>query len=134
MRVIQGRQEDVDEKVQKLLQADNKELRHAEGVIAQQQTQIKELEKQLMDYEETGKLTGSLLREVKVLFPQVQEVTMAKGMTTVADSAMSTHTQYVALVFLESRLAARDQERLVNWMRERTGRQEVKVLVTEAGN
>ena len=131
MRVIQGRQEDVDEKVQKLLQADNKELRHAEGVIAQQQTQIKELEKQLMDYEETGKLTGSLLREVKVLFPQVQEVTMAKGMTTVA---MSTHTQYVALVFLESRLAARDQERLVNWMRERTGRQEVKVLVTEAGN
>ena len=63
-----------------------------------------------------------------------QEVTMAKGMTTVADSAMSTHTQYVALVFLESRLAARDQERLVNWMRERTGRQEVKVLVTEAGN
>ena len=131
LRVIQGRQKDVDEKVEKLLQADSKELRHAEGVIAQQQTQIADLEKRIREYEEPGRLSGSMLREVKVLFPQVSEVTMAKGTTAVSDSLSGSHMQYVAIVMLEDRLTAQEKEKLVGWVKERTGHQDVKVLVSE---
>lgn len=125
MKVVQGAQGQ-NESIQEMLRAENVELNHAETVIAQQKLSLQEYEKQLAPYNSLNKLSPQLLEEAQTLCPQVKSITLARGVTAVADT---TQSQIVALVGLSSQLKAAERERLSKWLVVRSGEDNLKVII-----
>ena len=117
MQVIQGTQSTDTESLSEMLLADSRELHHAEAVIAQQQLLVSELEHRLHPYESSADLAPQLLRELHVLFPQVESVTVARGATAQADTLCS---QLLAYVVLHGSMPAAERTRLTDWLHQRT--------------
>lgn len=126
MKIIQGTQGTDTDAFRELMDNDSRKLHHAEAVIAQQQVHVNELEQQLQAYTSLGNLNAQLLREACVLFPQVESVALARGTMAQADTLQE---QVIALVSLKASLNAQEQERLKQWLQERTDMQQVRILL-----
>lgn len=126
MRVFQGSQSADNESFREILASDSKELHHAEAIIAQQKAHVTELEQQLQAYTGLGELAPQILHEVQVLFPQVNSVALAQGSVAQTDTLQ---TQVLALITAKTALPKTDKERLTQWLQERLGRDQIRIVV-----
>ncbi len=127
MTVIQGTQSsEPDEQLIRVLERDSHELNHAEAVIAEQQTRLAQMEQQIQPYARMEQLSPRLMREMKILFPQVHSVTTTLGVTASFDSTLM---QPFAIVLLEAKIETETEERLADWLRERTGEDNLQIIV-----
>ena len=125
MQVIQGKQAE-DTRFSELLLSENRQLQHAEEVIAQQQDRVARLEKELGYFQQTQELSSQLLGELQALFPQVANLSSARGYAAASESVIQ---QMLVLVTVESELGSDERVRLENWMRERLGEENLHIIV-----
>ncbi len=118
LNVIQGSQGAGVKAFNEKLIAGNKELHNAEAVIAQQQAVITDLEQKLQTYTKSGELAPQLLREVKVLYPHVESLSVSRGTTAVADSTME---RMFIILSSETPISNLELENITKWFKERTG-------------
>lgn len=129
MQVIQGTQSnEADEHLLQALQRDSRDLNHAEAVIAEQQSHLSQLESQIQPYARMEQLPSQLIREMQILFPQTMNVTTALGTMASSDSVLS---QHLAIVSVDSRLGSDIEGRLIDWLRERTGESQMRVIIEQ---
>lgn len=129
MQVIQGSQsnEEAEDDFRDLLIADNQELHKAQAIIAQQQVHVNELERELQTYTSVDELAPNLLQELKILFPEVTGITLARGTTADADTVCQLMVVYVTL---SGRMDDVQSSRLSAWLTQRMPEQEA-VVITE---
>lgn len=125
MKVFQGSQSNDNESFREMLANGSQELHHAEAIIAQQQAHVTELEQQLQTYKNLSELTPKIMSELAVLFPQVSSVALAQGTEAVADTTL---LQVIALVTTQSSLSSADEERLSQWLQQRTGEEHIHLI------
>lgn len=125
MQIIQGTNKTDSEEFNNLLMANNQELHNFEALIAQQKLYLAELERQIQPYNELASLTPRLYREMRVLFPSVEEISLAQGSYALADS---TGVRVMAIARINKSLNTEEQNRLFAWLCERIGRSDVKIL------
>lgn len=125
MRIIQDRQSQNSEALLQSLRQETRDLDHAEAVIAQQQHKISELEAELSPFTVANQLSPQLMREFKVICPQAQSVTSAIGTTAQGDSIL-THSVFV--VTLDAALNKEAQQKLTDWLRERTNHHDAMIV------
>lgn len=125
MRIIQDRQSQNSEALLQSLRQETRDLDHAEAVIAQQQHKISELEAELSPFSVANQLSPQLMRELKVICPQAQSVTSAIGTTAQGDSIL-THSVFV--VTLDATLNKEAQQKLTDWLRERTNHHDAMIV------
>lgn len=88
-------------------------------LLAKQQKRIDELEKELAPYRRNNELAATLRRELQVLFPEIQHLSLCLGTTVHAADSMQPEHSAIALMILSKKLQADDEERLHNWMQNR---------------
>ena len=125
MQIIQDRQSQNSEALLQSLRQETNDLHHAEAVIAQQQRRINDLEADLAPLTTAKQLSPQLIREMKVIFPQAQSVTSAVGTTAQGDSILN-HTVFV--VTLNAALNKEVQQKLSDWLRERTNHSDAMIV------
>lgn len=125
MQVIQNNQSDGIDTFRELLAVDSKELSNAEAIIAQQQAQYSGLDKQLHRYTEINSLTPQLLKELRVLFPQVGQLTLGRGTTAQADSVAE---HVIAILNTNAPISTEDKEHISLWLKLRIGEDEIMVI------
>ena len=126
MQIIQGSQSSEADAFREILLSEDQELHQSEAIIAQQRVNLSELERKLQPYTELRELSPQLLREMKVLFPQIESVTLAHGSTAQNDTIMD---QTIALILLNAKISAQEQEKLQQWTKERAHDEQMKVIV-----
>lgn len=130
MHVVQGSSGINSEEFRNLMQTTTSEAASNEALLAQQTQNIADLEHQLRPYTEAEALAQRLLPEMRVLWPQVESVTMARGLSVMADS---TAVQTVALVTLALPLnPSAERERMERWLSERTAVRHLQVVFSQA--
>ena len=125
MHVVQSAQNEDLESFRQMLLADSKELHNAEAIITQQQMQTSELDHQLRHFTMINELAPQLLKEIQVLFPDVEQLTLARGTTVQADNVQET---VVALIVAANPLTEEDNERITLWLKHRIGEQDIIVV------
>jgi len=128
MQVFQGTQsnnEDENAEFRNMLIADNQQLHNAQTIIAQQQANVNELERRLQNYTSVADLAPNLLNELKILFPQVGSITLARGAVAEADSVRQ---QVIADITLTDPLNDEQQTRLIAWMEQRLPECRAKIV------
>lgn len=126
MNVFQGSQSADNEAFREILDNDTQELHHAETIIAQQKKHVTELEQQLQAYTGLSELAPQILYELSVLFPQVTSVALAQGTLAQGDKQ---EAQVIAIISANAPLPAADQERLTQWLQQRLGRDQIRIIV-----
>lgn len=127
LQVFQGGQnKDESDEYRMMLLADSKELQNAEAVISQQQKHVNELEHQLHDYTSSTELATQLLRELQILYPQVQSIFVARGAEAEADSVRN---EMIAYIVLSQQLEDNQQSRLISWISQRLPSHDSKVVI-----
>ncbi|HEY9551404.1 MAG TPA: TIGR00341 family protein [Prevotella sp.] len=96
-----------------------------------QAEQIEQLSKQLNTYTQYEKATGNIRNELKVLYPQVKTVSIAKTLESNTDSA-GTRPYVVAVVGLRNntRLLNADRQRLHDWIKARVKADSLRLITT----
>ena len=84
-----------------------------------------ELEAELSPFTVANQLSPQLMRELKVICPQAQSVTSAIGTTAQGDSIL-THSVFV--VTLDATLNKEAQQKLTDWLRERTNHHDAMIV------
>ena len=125
MHVVQSAQNEDLESFRQMLLADSKELHNAEAIITQQQMQTSELDHQLRHFTMINELAPQLLKEIQVLFPDVEQLTLARGTTVQANNVQET---VVALIIAANPLTEEDNERITLWLKHRIGEQDIIVV------
>lgn len=126
MQVIQGTQSEESEVLRQALYEDSRELNLAETVITEQQTHLAQLEQELRPYSRMEELSPQLIREMQILYPQATSITTALGTTATGDS-IAVHP--IAIVTLEAQIGKEVEDRLTEWLRERTGESQMLVII-----
>lgn len=123
-QVIQGSQSENAEMLRHQLQ-DVSELHHAEHVISEQQSHIAQLEQRLLPHTQFEQLAPQLADEMKVLFPQVANIALAHGIIASTDSSQ---VQNLAVVTLNASLNNEGKESLTQWLKLRSGFDNLRLL------
>lgn len=126
MQVIQGTNNfDYEELSSRIQASGDKELQQDKVIMTQQNVHITELEHELQPFTQTNALSTEILPELQILYPQVQHLTMALGMQASGDSTLQRH---IALIGLEGNLKKEEQERLSQWLSQRSGIEDIHIL------
>lgn len=127
MQVIQGRNSlDYEELTNRLQASTNKQVQQEELLITQQNVRITELENDLHPYQSIAGMSKVLLPELRILYPQVESITMALGTQAAGDSTIQFP---IALIGLDGKKRIEDDdERLAGWLSQRTGIQGIHVV------
>lgn len=100
-----------------MLTQNNDAIHNNEVVIAQQMNEIMELKRQLAPYQQVDELSRDLYSELSTLYPDLQYLRMGHGVC-VNDT---TSTKEVVLLITSPRaVKPADQQRLTDWIRQRT--------------
>lgn len=129
MNVVQGNANTLSKELQRLAVTKTDASRQTEIVLTKQSQQLHEAEQQLKSYTETESLAYSLLPELRILFPQVESIIIAKGQYASTDT---THHQIVAVIKIApiknntttSRHSPNNilpTDRITQWLQQRTG-------------
>lgn len=118
MQVVQASLDADESDMMEKLRTDRVAIRHDEEIIVGQQKQIAELEERLSRYSRAETMSGEVYDELRLLYPQVEEVLIAKGMTTRggAEAEKKTVEQVVALLIISSDMNEEESERMKNWL------------------
>lgn len=120
-----------EDEFQAMLRANNTELHQDEAVIAQQQTEILELQRLLNPYQQVDKLSREVYDELRLLYPEVTAVRMARGVTIEQDTLPEpnlVHETFV-LITCSKDLHHEEHERIRSWLTQRTGLENMQIQV-----
>jgi|TARA_B110000259_G_scaffold8447_1_gene9294 uncharacterized hydrophobic protein (TIGR00271 family) len=90
--------------------------------------QIAKLNEQLYSYKTTEELMESVTPELHVLFPEINSIVIANGISST--SRYDVYHQKVTLLLVDAKkkLSAQDAERLTTWLGERLKTQKIKLI------
>lgn len=101
---------------------------NSEARLAEQKEKIAQLEQGLQRYQNYDRLGRDILPELKVLYPQVESLSISHAITLAADSAQA-DTVTLALLVFKKPLKADEHAKLSDWLKARTGSQKLKLIV-----
>lgn len=125
MHVVQGTSNFDTEEFYNMIQANTMEIQQEKVIITQQNMHVTELEHELQPYTATSNRAAELLPELQILYPQVQSIVMALGTQAMADT---TQAQTIALVGLSASIKKDDNQRLIEWLTQRSGIENLHVV------
>lgn len=118
-----------EEEFKTMLTANNSELRHDEAIIAQQQADILELQRQLAPYQYIDQLTPDLYLELKALYPEVQSIRLARGL--MAENGALEH-KTVLTIYSTRDYKEAELERIEAWITQRAEIENLVVVTKKA--
>ena len=98
------------------------------AILDQQQAQIRFLEKQLEKHRQSQLPVDHVALELKAMYPNILGVHLSHAPGFQPDSNLH-DTIGVAIIQTKGTLARKDQERIVSWLKARTGLEAVKLFV-----
>ncbi|MBO7552715.1 MAG: TIGR00341 family protein [Bacteroidaceae bacterium] len=101
---------------------------NGEERLRQQAVQIDSLERKLRQFKAYDELGNSIIPELKVLYPTIRTFSLSEAIEYDVDS-LRTDTIPTAIVTTSKRLDAATLEKLTEWLKARTGNDELKVMV-----
>lgn len=101
---------------------------NGEERLRQQAVQIDSLERKLRQFKIYDELGNSIIPELKVLYPTIRTFSLSEAIEYDIDS-LRTDTIPTAIVTTSKRLDAATLEKLTEWLKARTGNDDLKVMV-----
>lgn len=121
MQVMQASNGINEDELQSMMNANNSELHRADAIIAQQQADMAELERELQQYRHTEQLGKELYDELRTLYPQVERIFISRGVQVSENVADTTHSHLVEpetqlVLILHDQMTKAERERLESWL------------------
>ncbi len=120
--------------VLKVQQAGQKASDRSAEMLASQQERLQAAEAELAPYRTNNSLSPELSREAHVLFPQVEELTLCRGLLPAADDSVAPRGLTIALLKMAHPLPEKDEVRLHAWLRERIATSDSLTFIEHRGN
>ena len=86
------------------------------------------LRRELQSYSTFSNLSKQIVPEFRVLYPQVERVSLSQMVSLTVDS-MHTDTITVALLSLKEEMDAEKMKQMQEWLKTRTGAKKMKLVV-----
>lgn len=146
LTVVQGGNNLKAEELKQILSSNTAAAVASEQVrrIAEQQRQIDSLKKELIPYQQYTEAVRSLRKEMHTLFPQVDEITLGRGIRFAANDSTPEQTAVIVLVGTRAdgtgnkkrrttsgKLSEEERKRLTEWLRQRIGAETLRVIFEE---
>ena len=100
----------------------------SEERLQEQQEEIQHLRKELKNYTTYHQLNQQIVPELKVLYPQVERISMSQMIVFTTDS-MHADTLTMVLMGLKSEMEANQMEQFKQWLKTRVGTNKMKFVV-----
>ena len=100
----------------------------SEERLQEQQEEIQRLSKELKNYTTYHQLNKQIVPELKVLYPQVERISMSQMIVFTTDS-MHADTLTMVLMGLKSEMEANQMEQFKQWLKTRVGTNKMKFVV-----
>ena len=100
----------------------------SEERLQEQQEEIQRLRKELKNYTTYHQLNKQIVPELKVLYPQVERISMSQMIVFTTDS-MHADTLTMVLMGLKSEMEANQMEQFKQWLKTRVGTNKMKFVV-----
>lgn len=102
--------------------------KNSEKRLLEQQNRIRDLEQELKVYAAYNAVDKKIIPELKVLYPSVESIAMAKTVELSVDSArMDTLT--LVLMRFGKKPDGQEQEKIIEWLKARVGTRKLKLIV-----
>ena len=102
--------------------------KNSEERLKVQQEEILTLRKELNTYLVYNQLNEQIVPELKVLYPQVERISMSRMVVFTVDS-MHRDTLTMVLMGLKEEMDAPQMEQMQQWLQTRTGTKKMKFIV-----
>ena len=102
--------------------------KNSEKRLLEQQERIKSLENELKVYAAYNTVDKKIIPELKVLYPTVEAIAMAKTVELQVDST-KTDTLTIVLMKFSKRPIEKEQEKISEWLKARVGAKKLKLIV-----
>lgn len=102
--------------------------KNSEKRLASQQAALDSLNRILPDFTGSNLMNETMKQEIKVLFPTIKTISVSKSLLLNVDSTrMDTFT--FAFVDCKKQLSQQEQEKMLEWLRARTGTSKLRLVV-----
>ena len=102
--------------------------KNSEERLQEQQEEIQRLRKELKNYTTYHQLNKQIVPELKVLYPQVESVSLSQMEVLTVDS-MQKDTLIMVLMGLKEEMNAVQMQQMQEWLKTRTGAKKMKLVV-----
>ena len=102
--------------------------KNSEERLQEQQEEILRLRRELQSYSTFSNLSKQIVPEFRVLYPQVERVSLSQMVSLTVDS-MHTDTITVALLSLKEEIDAEKMKQMQEWLKTRTGAKKMKLVM-----
>ena len=102
--------------------------KNSEERLKEQQEEILNLRKELNNYTTYNQLNKQIVPELKVLYPQVESVSLSQMEVLTVDS-MQKDTLIMVLMGLKEEMNAVQMQQMQEWLKTRTGAKKMKLVV-----
>lgn len=102
--------------------------KNSEERLQEQREEILHLRQQLRAYSTFSDLSRQIVPEFRMLYPQVERVSLSQMVSHTVDS-MQTDTITVVLMSLKEEMEPQDMTRMQEWLKTRTGAKKMKLVV-----
>ena len=102
--------------------------KNSEERLLKQQEEIVNLQKELSNYSTYHQLNKQIVPELRVLYPQIDRISMSQMIVFTVDSAQ-TDTLTMVLMGLKEEMNATQMEQMQEWLKTRSGAQKMKFVV-----
>lgn len=126
LQIIQNNNEIDEDAISLILQGNLSQQN--QQLITQHNQNIK-LEEQLSPYVETENYAHSIQKELPTLFPQIENISMAKGVKVIKTDT-ATKDSSITLIVIESStpILTNDKDKIQNWLMQRTNRSNLSII------
>ena len=102
--------------------------KNSEERLLKQQEEISSLQRELNNYSTYHQLNRQIVPELKVLYPQVERISMSQMIVFTVDS-MQTDTLTMVLMGLKEEMKDSEMEKMQQWLKTRSGTEKMKFVV-----
>ena len=102
--------------------------KNSEERLLKQQEEIVNLQKELSNYSTYHQLNKQIVPELKVLYPQIERISMSQMIVFNVDSAQ-TDTLTMVLMGLKEEMNAPQMKQMQEWLKARSGAQKMKLVM-----
>lgn len=102
--------------------------KNSEERLQEQQEEILRLRRELQSYSTFSNLSKQIVPEFRVLYPQVERVSLSQMVSLTVDS-MHTDTITVALLSLKEEMDTKTMKQMQEWLKTRTGAKKMKLVM-----
>ena len=102
--------------------------KNSEERLLKQQEEIVNLQKELSNYSTYHQLNKQIVPELKVLYPQIERISMSQMIVFNVDSAQ-TDTLTMVLMGLKEEMNATQMKQMQEWLKARSGAQKMKLVM-----